>query len=172
MADRPLKADFCRAFQIKYGLSIGALFLAATVLLYLLMNRTLAGSYLENLRTLYYLEQESGFYLAIIGLLLVLFIMVLTLVALLLISHQIAGPVFRYESILGAMIEGDYPEKVATRKSDQLKPIVVSLSALNDRYRTLFERLNDLSLHRDDPAYVSAAVKALRERYPELNDPQ
>lgn len=145
MKVRPVKLSFSVGFQIKYCLAIIAIFTVANGLLYLLMNKALSGGYRENLRTLYYLDQHLSTYLSIMALLLMLFILILTLVVTLLVSHQIAGPVFRYEDVLKKIISGDLPQKVATRESDQLKPLVSSLNALTARCRNTFEAAQKLS---------------------------
>ena len=119
----------------------------SNVALYLLLNKVLGGSYLESLRTLYLLEQNLPFYLSVMGLLQILFILVLTLVITLLISHQIAGPIFRYEDTLGKIASGILPEQVETRKTDQLKPMVNSLNDLSISLRGVYgsaQALNDL----------------------------
>ncbi len=144
--DRPIKLSFSLGFQIKYCLIIAILFAIASGLLYLLLDRALGGGYRESLRTLYFLDQNLPFYLSIMALLLTLFILLLTLVVTLLVSHQIAGPVFRYEDVLKKMISGVFPKKVSTRQSDQLKLLVGSLNKLTDRCRDTFESAGELSM--------------------------
>jgi len=140
MKQKPIKLRFSAGFQLKYVSAVSVLFIGATASLYLMMDEALAGSYLESLRTLYYLEQNLPVYLATMALLLLLFVMILTLVITLLVSHQIAGPVYRYEQVLKQMIVGVFPSSVATRQGDQLKPIVGSLNQLSARCRGVFEQ--------------------------------
>lgn len=142
---KSIKLSFSMGFQIKYCLTIATIFIGANILLYLLMNKTLSGSYLENLRTLYYLEQNLALYLSIMALLQTCFILVLTLVITLLVSHRIAGPVFRYEAVLSKIVSGEFPSSVATRETDQLKPMVDSLNKLTTRCRETFEGIQMLS---------------------------
>ena len=66
---KPIKLSFSAGFQLKYCLIIAAVFACANFLLYLVMNKALSGSYLENLRTLYYLDQNLPLYLSIMALL-------------------------------------------------------------------------------------------------------
>lgn len=142
---KPIKLSFSMGFQIRYCLVIAAIFIAANILLYLLMNKTLSGSYLESLRTLYFLDQNLSFYLSIMALLQTCFVLILTLVITLLVSHRIAGPVFRYETVLSKIISGEFPSKVATRNTDQLKSVVVSLNNLGCKCRETFEKVQILS---------------------------
>ena len=109
------------------------------------MNKALSGSYLENLRTLYFLDQNLPFYLSIMALLQIFFILVLTLIITLLVSHQIAGPIFRYEEVLDQISAGQFPEQVATRSTDQLKPMVDSLNDLSTASRNVYNNAQTLS---------------------------
>ncbi|MCK5517150.1 MAG: hypothetical protein KAI39_09775 [Desulfobulbaceae bacterium] len=143
--DRPIKLSFSLGFQVKYCLVLVVIFIIANGLLYLLLNKALGGGYLQSLQTLYYLDQHLPMYLSIMGLLLMLFILVLTLVVTLLVSHQIAGPVFRYEDVMQKIISGVFSQKVATRQSDQLKPLVSSLNAMTSRCRDTYAGAQRLS---------------------------
>lgn len=142
---KPIKLSFSTAFQIKYSLVILTVFICANFLLFLLLNKTLSGSYLENLRTLYYLDQNLPFYLSIMALLQIFFILVLTLIITLLVSHQIAGPIFRYEEVLNQISTGQFPEQIATRGTDQLKPMVDSLNDLTTSFRDVYSNAHILS---------------------------
>lgn len=142
---KPVKFGFTVGFQIKYCLTIAVFFICATLLLYLFLNKALSGSYLESLRTLYYLDQNLPFYLSIMALLLLLFLLILTLVITLLVSHQIAGPVYRFEEVIRQLISGTFPRQVATRRTDQLKSMVTSLNLLSSRCRGTFEKVGTLS---------------------------
>lgn len=142
---KPINLSFSVGFQIKYCIIVSLVFLGATFLLFSLMNRALGGSYLESLRTLYLLDQNLPLYLSIMALLQICFVLFLALVITLLVSHQIAGPVFRYEAVLTKMISGEFPSDIATRNTDQLKPMVVSLNTLAGRCRETFEKVQALS---------------------------
>ena len=144
-SQKPIKLSFSTAFQVKYCLIIAVVFCCANFLLYLLMNKTLSGSYLESLRTLYFLDQNLPFYLSIMALLQIFFILVLTLIITLLVSHQIAGPIFRYEKVLGRISAGQFPEQISTRATDQLKPMVDSLNNLTTSSRNVFGSAQTLS---------------------------
>jgi nitrogen fixation/metabolism regulation signal transduction histidine kinase len=146
---KSIRAGFSLMFQFKYCCVIAVLFAAASVLLFLMMDKALPGTYRESLRVLYYLEQNLPFYLGVMALLLVLFILVLTLIITLLVSHQIAGPVYRYEFALKQMLKGEFPKKISTRQADQLKPMVDSLNRLTERYITIYGEGMDLSVATD-----------------------
>lgn len=141
---KSIKLSFSLGFQVKYCLLMIAIFSGSSLSLYFLMDRALSGSYLENLRTLYFLDQNLSQYLAIMALLQTLFILVLTLVINLLVSHQIAGPVYRYEEVLGEIATGQLPVQVSTRRTDQLKPVVASLNELTSSFRDVFSGAQNL----------------------------
>ena len=159
-SQKPIKLSFSTAFQIKYCLIIAVVFCCANFLLYLLMNKTLSGSYLESLRTLYFLDQNLPFYLSIIALLQIFFVVVLTLIITLLVSHQIAGPIFRYEEVLGRISAGQFPEQISTRSTDQLKPMVDSLNDLTTSSRNVFGSAQTLS----DNIEADADFETLRQQ--------
>jgi len=157
---KQIKLSFSTAFQIKYCLIIILVFCCANFLLYLLLNKTLSGSYLESLRTLYFLDQNLPFYLSIMALLQIFFILFLTLVITLLVSHQIAGPIFRYEKVLGQISAGQFPEQISTRSTDQLKPMVDSLNDLTTSSRNVFGSAQTLS----DNIEADADFETLRQQ--------
>jgi len=141
---KPIQLGFSARFQIFYCLVMIVITAAASWFLYLLMNKSLSGGYVESLRTLYFLEQNLPTYLSILALLQTFFVLILTLVIVLLVSHQIAGPVFRYEDVLARISKGEVPAQVTTRSSDQLKTTVDSLNDLTGRLRYLYGKAGEL----------------------------
>lgn len=171
--DRPVKLSFSLIFQVKYCLTVAVVFVVSCGLLYMLLDKALGGGYRQSLRTLYYLDQNLPLYLSIMALLLTIFILVLTLVVTLLVSHQVAGPVFRYEDVLKKMIAGVFPSRVATRQTDQLKTLVDSLNKLTDRCRETFHSADELSKKVEGLALDSLEVSekgALLEQVVHLRD--
>ncbi|MBN1956895.1 MAG: methyl-accepting chemotaxis protein [Desulfuromonadales bacterium] len=170
---KPVQLSFSSAFQLKYGLVVLMVFVCVNGLLYLLLDRALGGTYLESLRTLYFLDQNLPFYLGVIGLIQILVILVLTLIITLLVSHQIAGPIFRYEEVLGQVAAGQFPERVATRKTDQLKPMVDSLNDLSTSLRGVYRNAQILSEElsssgKPDTELVTRQICRIRENMGEF----
>jgi len=64
----------------------------------------------------------------------------------LLISHQIAGPVYRIKKELKEIGEGDLTKKLKLRKNDDLQDLV---EVINDMVRTLQKRLDLLASNVD-----------------------
>lgn len=158
MRAKPIRLGFSARFQIGYCLVMVAVTACASGLLYLLMDKSLSGGYLQSLRTLHYLDQNLSFYLSIMVLLQTLFVLFLTLLIVLLVSHQIAGPVFRYESVLENMQKGMIPKSVATRSNDQLKSTVDSLNGLSDYLRRVYESAGELKKQLDENGENLAAI--------------
>jgi len=161
---KPIKLSFSTAFQVKYCLMVLVVFVCANFLLYLLMNKALSGSYLESIRTLYYLDQNLPFYLSIMALLQIVFILILTLIITLLVSHQIAGPIFRYENILSQISAGQFPEQVNTRETDQLKPMVDSLNDLTMSFRDVYGNARILEQLASSPEVDSKQLQQQIDR--------
>lgn len=47
-------------------------------------------------------------------------------------AHRVAGPVYRFEKMLEAMIQGDYSQRVAIRTKDELKDLEALLNRLSE----------------------------------------
>ncbi|MFH1753625.1 MAG: HAMP domain-containing protein, partial [Candidatus Omnitrophota bacterium] len=62
------------------------------------------------------------------------------------ISHSIAGPLFRFETVLRQLTEGDFRVRVQLRKTDQLSEL---LGALNKAIEETDTRLNGLKVDID-----------------------
>ena len=144
-SQKSVKLRFCTAFQVKYCLIIVIVFACANFSLYLLIDKAMSGSYLQSLRTLYALDQNLPFYLCFMAFLQIFFILVLTLIITLLVSHQIAGPIFSYERVLNQISAGQFPDHVSTRSSDQLKTIVDSLNEFTSSSRNVYGHAQSLS---------------------------
>ncbi len=164
----PIKLSFSTTFQLKYCLIIVVIFGCANFLLYLLMDKVLSGSYLENLRTLYYLDQNLPLYLSIMALLQIFFILVLTIIITLLVSHQIAGPIFRYEDVLGRISAGQFPEQISIRSTDQLKPMADSLNDLTTFSRNVYG--NSHILMENIEADSNVDVEILRQQISKVRE--
>lgn len=137
-----IKKSFSLRFQLQYCAVMAVVSGAASLLfylyLYLYLNRNLSGNYLNSLRTLQHIDQGLPYYLAIFFLLQILFVLALTVVINLFVSHKIAGPVYRYEDSLNRLLEGDLRSEFRTRQNDQLKPIVTALNKVLEHEQLIF----------------------------------
>lgn len=176
LKQKSIKLGFSVRFQLWYCFVVSVVFICASTLLYWMMNKALSGSYLENLRTLYFLDQNLPLYLSIMALLQTCFILILTLVITVLVSHRIAGPVFRYEAVLSKIASGVYPPRFNTRETDQLKSIVDPLNELSNTCRGVYEEVHVLTraldtdkggqdfFKEDNLNFVRGEISAIRLR--------
>lgn len=51
-------------------------------------------------------------------------------------AHRVAGPVYRFEKMLEAMIQGDYSQRVTIRTKDELKDLETLLNRLSGTLET------------------------------------
>jgi len=164
---KSIKKSFSLIFQLQYCAVMVAVSAAASLLLYLYLNRNLSGNYLDSLRTLQHIDQGLPFYLSIFFLLQLLFVLVLTVVINMFVSHKIAGPVFRYEDSLNRLIAGDLRLPFRTRETDQLKPIVTALNQVLEKEQKIFTAARQLQQQLDkhlanDPS-EEQSISQLRE---------
>ena len=161
-SQKPIKLSFSTAFQVKYCLNIAVVFACANFFLYLIIDKSLSGSYLESLRALYHLDQNLPLYLSIMAFLQIFFILVLTIIITLLVFHQIAGPIFRYEVVLKQISAGHFPKQVSTRSSDQLKPMIDSLNNLASFSHNVYDNAQALSEHIESDS--EPHIESLRQQ--------
>ncbi len=66
---------------------------------------------------------------------------VFTIIAAMLITHRIAGPIFRFERALDNMLNKDLTDNVALRTKDEGKELAIKINALNQDLSTTFKAL-------------------------------
>lgn len=85
----------------------------------------------------------------------------------LLVSHRIAGPMFRFESDLKRMGEGDLSHRVRIRKGDQFQDLATALNSLaqglNTEIRQLSDGLSELEDREDLTPEARAHLTRVRE---------
>ena len=86
-------------------------------------------------------------------------LVVLVLLALhsILVSHRIAGPLYRFRSIFKAIAEGDLSVRANLRKADYLGK---ESDSLNEMIMSLRTKLTDIKKHSEE---VEAAILGLKE---------
>jgi HAMP domain-containing protein len=88
-----------------------------------------------------------------------LFIVIVQIVLLtIFVSHKVAGPVYRLEKTCHELIEGDYTEKIALRKGDEMQNLA---RLFNEAIRLTRERMQVLR-DETDPEKRESAVSSLR----------
>lgn len=59
----------------------------------------------------------------------------------LIVSHRMAGPVYRMRTALKGMAEGDLSGRIVLRKHDAFKPLADSINVLGDSWRGMLQEL-------------------------------
>jgi methyl-accepting chemotaxis protein len=179
-----IKKGFQLNFAIKFALLI---LLEAGLIAGLFMQvsgNTITTGYSDSILTI---ERTPNFFMMPL-----LFIMLITAIGIgiaamiifILLSHRIAGPLYRFEKDLGDIGYGDLTKRISLRKSDQLTDIK---EALNSVVATFDERMGKVksillelkaltdNTGSDNTAKIQSAVKRLREevdRFRVTSDPK
>lgn len=169
-----------KGFQLKYVGSI-LLFMFAIALLsgytvyyttWILLGERLAGVYPQG-RLVYILQRAN-----IVLLLRILFITPLVALIGLMLSHRIAGPMYRIERFLREIPEGNYSQRIYLRKRDSLKPLadginnmLTQLENQRDKERqavvTAREKLSELKSELEKP---SPSINSLKENVDKISE--
>ncbi|MBI9086341.1 MAG: methyl-accepting chemotaxis protein [Desulfobacterales bacterium] len=139
-----IKKDFQFRFIFKFCLLVLAGGLVSTGILSFFSKGTLTSTF-DNSRLV--IEKTSIAILPAVvytNLITLVLITVATVAVTLLVSHKLAGPMFRFEADLKMIGEGELTKKVRLRKEDQLKDLVGSL---NDMTASLHGKVADIRSH-------------------------
>lgn len=81
------------------------------------------------------------------------------------ISHRMAGPVFRMRGILAEMGEGDLRGEGRLRRKDDFKSLAEEINVLKKKWRSSIEELRNLCKQMDseDPIQQKAHMKLIKE---------
>lgn len=100
----------------------------------------------------------------------------LLIVAAIIATHRIAGPLFRFEKTLGTMIDGDLTATIHLRGSDEGQDLALRINSFNEllsgklreidrstrAINDLLARCEALDLHRTRPEEAEEILKAIR----------
>lgn len=174
-----------RRFQLKYvGLILALMFLTAALCSYVVYYSTmlLMGEKLANV-------YPQGRLMAIVNavnfriLLSMVFISPMIVVIGILLSHKIAGPVFRMEKVLDNMSKGDLRANIVLRKGDEMATLAEAINKVTDSIKLVMvgqkERmgaiLNEMNVLKKTvgsnpqvPAAVNDSVRMLEKEISEL----
>lgn len=167
-----------KRFQLKYvGLILALTFLTAALCSYVVYYTTMINLG-EKLASVY----PQGRLVSIVRIvnfrIILSVLLVSPLVALvgIMLSHRIAGPIFRMEAFLKNMAAGDLTSKITLRAGDELINLSDGMNDVAETLRASFQRqrsqmdkvlaelnsLKDLAREkRQDPSKVNAAVDSL-----------
>ena len=90
----------------------------------------------------------------------------------LLVSHKIAGPIYRFEHDIQAIAEGDLQKKIRIRKGDQFVALAASLNAMVDSFNGKVAKMDEKLARLADQAREldSPLTGGLEECQKELRD--
>ncbi len=90
-------------------------------------------------------------------------------IAALLLSHRIAGPMFRFELVLDNMLNRDLSDTIYLRSQDEGKELATKINSFNQEISTTLKHINSYSnaiaslLERADATSVNIPEKQLQE---------
>jgi methyl-accepting chemotaxis protein len=165
-----VKKEYQFKFILKFCLIVLAGTLVSTGLILFFSQGTLTSSF-ENSR-LVVKNTAIAILPAIIytNIITLLMISVATIVAVLFISHKIAGPMFRFEKELKEIGDGDLTKTIRLRKDDQIKEMAERLNEMtaNLHQKILeiqesIERLSGLVREQKSPEELTKELERLQE---------
>jgi len=138
-----IKKDFQFKFILKFCLILLAGILISTTLLFLFSQESLTSSF-ENSRLVI---KNTGVAILpsiiITNLITLCIICIAAVIVTLLISHKIAGPMFRFESDLGKIEKGDLCIKINLREKDQFSEMALALNNMTKGIHTKVSIVNN-----------------------------
>lgn len=170
-----IKKRFQFSFLIKF---ITLLFIESILIVGLLMavsGDTITTGFQDSILTV---ERTQNFFFTPV-LLIILIVMVgismAAMVVLTLVSHKIAGPLFRFEQVLKNLGEGDFTTDVQLRSKDQLmevqKELNILIKSLDERFGRIKRNLNAVEVllnHQDNPPVIRELQEQVRQLQQEI----
>ena len=158
-----------KPFQIKFFLAFLALLLLQALLIVGLFlyfsGQTLTTGYSGSR---FVITKTSSFFLANIVLISTAVgasIVFLAILVFIILSHRIAGPLYRFEKSLADMSKGNLSKRIALRRTDQLRDLQSALNecaeALDGRLRGVKEELKKAHEAMSAPGGERAAGEAI-----------
>lgn len=165
-----------KGFQFNFALKFMLLILLEAALIAGLFmqisGNTLTTGYSDSILTI---ERTPSFFLwplMLIILITAIGMGIAGMIVFILLSHRIAGPLYRFEKDLGDMGYGDLTKRISLRKTDQLTEIKEALNSLigtfDERMARIKAALTELKTLTDkgeagNSAQIQNAVKKLKE---------
>jgi methyl-accepting chemotaxis protein len=146
-------------------LVLEALFIAGFFMY--ISNNTLTAGYFNSALAVETTHQFFFIPFLLIVLMVCVGITIAAMLIFVLLSHRIAGPLYRFEKILSEISEGDLTKRVSLRKTDQLNELKEGLNILmesfDQRLGRIKSNLSELKslLSKNDPANSEKIYKAV-----------
>jgi methyl-accepting chemotaxis protein len=167
-----IKKGFQASFAAKFALLIVLEAVLIAGLFVYISDNTLTTGYNDSILTI---ERTSNFFLLPLAVIIVIAavgIGIAGMIVFILLSHRIAGPLYRFEKDINQMEYGDLTKRISLRKTDQLtevKEAVNSLVATFDqrvgKVKDILAELKSLTDRGEsvNSSGVQGAVKKLKE---------
>jgi methyl-accepting chemotaxis protein len=95
-------------------------------------------------------------------------ISLLVIMVTLLVSHKIAGPMFRFEKDIDRIATGDLSSRIRTRKGDQFQELATSLNnminSLNKNLEAVKQEVDLIAQNKDFPQEVLDEINQLNKK--------
>lgn len=164
-----IKKDFQFRFIFKFCLILLSGVIISTALLYLFSQDTLTSTFSNSKLVI----EKTAFAImpAVIytNLITLGLISIASIAVTLLVSHKLAGPMFRFEADLKVIGTGDLTMKIRLRKDDQLTPFVESINSMTEslhgkvlRIQSDVDAINDIVSKNDVPDELVNRLNDLR----------
>lgn len=138
-----INKEFQSKFIIKFCLLITLACFLFGSLVYILSFKTTTTTF-EGSRLV--IKSTADYLLPLLSLTSMITIIVIglaTIVTILLISHKIAGPAYRFEKVVAAIADGDLNFDVRLRSKDQLQPIAKALNEMLKKWKLQISKIRD-----------------------------
>ena len=130
-----IKKDFQLGFILKFCTILLAGIIISTVLLILLSRGTLTSSFENSQLTIKNTATAILPSILLCNLLTLGLITIVTIVLTLLVSHKLAGPMFRFQKEIEKMAAGNLTQKIQLRDKDQIESLAISLDSMRGALR-------------------------------------
>lgn len=172
-----IKKGFQFNFALKFALLIAFEAVLIAVLLMQVSGNTLTTGYADSILTI---ERTQNFFfmpLVLIILIAAIGIGLAGMVVFILLSHKIAGPLYRFEKDLQDIGYGDLTKRINLRKTDQLTELKESLNSLVETFdvrvgkiKGILAELKDLASKNENEQGVTARIKVALKKLEEEVD--
>jgi methyl-accepting chemotaxis protein len=162
-----IKKRFQIGFFYRFIVLLGLEAVLIAILFMHVANDTVTAGYLDSILSV---ETTSHFFFIpflLIVLIVGVGIAIAAMVIFILLSHRIAGPLYRFENVLNDINTGDLTKRVSLRRTDELIELKEALNVLMEsfdqrlgRVKTNLSELKDL-LSKNDPANSEKIYKAI-----------
>lgn len=157
---RILEPKHTVVFIFRFVLIVLSGFLVFGLAAVILLNKNIGPTYLEGISSLNYLQKLLPYTIFLTTFIQVLALCTLVLLAALLWSHSIAGPVFRFRRCLKELSQGKrLREPISFRATDQLHGLAQALSEMVTAQKEKTERAQTLLAEAQEIIELCAGLK-------------